>query len=145
MRTHDEIKKGLVACGMGDFGKHSECPYNITEPKCMQRLLADALAYIRRLEAENCDLLEERELNDYLRDKVKQLEAQVPKWISVQERLPEEYKPVLVYAKHTPEYFSDWSVVMEDVWLGDGWDCNADTDVHEVTHWMPLPEPPVEV
>lgn len=52
-KTPNEIKKGLECCRTGDFGRHSNCPYNITEPNCMQRMLADALAYIQQLEADN--------------------------------------------------------------------------------------------
>ena len=33
---------------------------------------------------------------------------------------------------------------MEDCWLGEdeGWEVNADPEIHEVTHWRPMPEPP---
>jgi hypothetical protein len=51
MKKPDEIKKGLECCGTGDFGNHNNCPYNITEPKCMNRLLTDALALIQHLES----------------------------------------------------------------------------------------------
>lgn len=50
-KTPDEIKRGLGACGATEMGRHSECTYS-NEPKCMQTLLQDALAYIRQLEAE---------------------------------------------------------------------------------------------
>lgn len=58
MKTPEETKKGLECCGTGDFGNHKDCPYDIAEPKCMQNLLADALAYIQRLEAENKSFME---------------------------------------------------------------------------------------
>jgi hypothetical protein len=54
-RTPDEINKGLECCGTGAFGNHKDCPYDIAEPKCMQNLLADALALIQQLQAENTE------------------------------------------------------------------------------------------
>ena len=76
VRTPDEIKKGL----------EEEIPvhYHIDgEPRLTPRLLMDmqwlhkdALALIQQLEKDKNDLLEERELNDFLRDKVKKLEAE---------------------------------------------------------------------
>lgn len=64
-------------------------------------------------------------------------EAGKPKWIPVSERLPEKFHSVLTARK-----IGDWfSIDMESIgangkWLGDIFTNN------EVTHWMPLPEPP---
>ena len=56
-------------------------------------------------------------------------ELQKPKWISVEERLPKEDEAVLTWGKHKTHLLD---------WLHDGrWCCFG-----EVTHWMPLPEPP---
>lgn len=67
------------------------------------------------------------------------------KWISVKDRLPEFPRFVLVYVKHpASDPFPSWSCIMTDMYLGDRWAENADEEVHEVTHWMPLPEPPKE-
>lgn len=53
------------------------------------------------------------------------------RWISVEERLPEEDKTVLTWGKQ--------GVILLD-WRHDNkWCCFG-----EVTHWMPLPEPPKE-
>ena len=76
--------------------------------------------------------------------------AKVPKWISVEERLPEPYQCVIVHVRHTEKWRSNakpeeqWHVVEEDTWLGNGWENNADEDIHEITHWMQWPEPPKE-
>lgn len=66
-------------------------------------------------------------------------------WISVKDRLPEDPRFVLVYVKHPSAHpFPAWSCIMTDMYLGDRWMENADEEVHEVTHWMPLPEAPKE-
>lgn len=52
MKTPDEIKKGLYACGADEcHGQHTDCPYDHSG-MCTMYLCADALAYIEQLEAE---------------------------------------------------------------------------------------------
>ena len=66
-------------------------------------------------------------------------------WISVKDRLPESPRFVLVFVRHPPKgEFPAWSCMMTDMYLGNGWLENADSEAHEITHWMPLPEPPKE-
>lgn len=81
-------------------------------------------------------------------------------WISVKDRLPEEETDVLILVKETDNTFGTghpdvcyWQFVG---WMIDGrWEtvyCHGNRaiaeenarggSVHEVTHWMPLPEPP---
>ena len=74
-KTPDEIKKGMECC-ITDNCK--ECPYYPLYEVfgCKLARAKDSLALIRQLEKDKADLLEERELNDFLRDKVKQLEAE---------------------------------------------------------------------
>ena len=77
-----------------------------------------------------------------------QFEAQVPKWISVEERLPEVSDVVLVIANGKPrEHITLIDAILiasywgEEGWIADGfegWDKLA------VTHWMELPEGPKE-
>ena len=71
-------------------------------------------------------------------------------WISVKDRLPEENVPVLICTQEgaiwMAEYLEErrphttatayWETV--DVMYG----CGAELETTEVTHWMPLPEPP---
>lgn len=65
----------------------------------------------------------------------------MPRWISVEERLPEAHKNVLVYVTNPIGW---WNVEID--WMDEqGWVCSADSEWHTITHWMPLPEPPKEV
>ena len=61
------------------------------------------------------------------------------KWISVEDRLPEVNQPVIVVLKDT-----DPSVWLADYRGQEQFSCchQLITFIGEVTHWMPLPEPP---
>ena len=110
MKTPEEIKKGLECCT--GKPKCGECTYNDCE-NC-SALPADALAHIQ------------------------QLEAQIPKWISVEERLPDGPGEVLVVLH---------GCVVEAWYCGDGeFETGSGLVLRNdgVTHWMPLPEPPKE-
>ena len=67
-----------------------------------------------------CDAKEERE----------RLKEQIPKWIPVTERLPDEGETVLIFSKTHKTILFDW--IRNNEWLCFG---NA-------SHWMPLPQPP---
>ena len=84
-------------------------------------------------------------VHDYVID----LEQRVPRWISVEERLPDKsHDWVLIIGKwesdggwivpHVAEY-------REGIWMTNGTGWNKIEDLHiKITHWMPLPEPPEE-
>lgn len=58
------------------------------------------------------------------------------KWIPVTERLPEEDKPVLAWT-------NCGSFCESAKWTGYRWEVTWDyEELFEVTHWMPLPDPP---
>ena len=64
-------------------------------------------------------------------------------WISVKDRMPEPNKDVLlaIYCEETDSYYQ---VIAWQTTSGD-WDSNDEVFLQyddEVTHWMPLPEPP---
>ena len=65
---------------------------------------------------------------------IDELQSQLPKWIPVTERLPENDKTVLVWnRRNSREYFNvcdhgQWIILRQE----------------DITHWMPLPEPPKE-
>ena len=67
-------------------------------------------------------------------------------WISVKDRLPEAGSRVLVFDE-TSEEFDLWSLEpRESEWCPIGWYDSAGwfRRGDEITHWMPLPEPPKE-
>lgn len=123
MKTPEEIKKGLRWChGLGRVlkGCAGGCPYWDETYGCGRDLM-------------------DTDIHTY----IQQLEAQVPKWISVEERLPEGEEYVLCWYKD--EFGDEWSTV------GLKWGCAWDLDIDDnsgrnltVTHWMPLPKPPKE-
>lgn len=100
MKKPDEIKKGLECCTTkAESGKLKtcdlDCPYHVEGLWCRNALAYDTLAYIQQLEqmlheslARNAPCMEAA----YgLAEKVGKLEAKVPRWISVEERLPEAF------------------------------------------------------
>ena len=56
-------------------------------------------------------------------------------WISVKDQLPDDADLVLVY--------SERSGVRTDYYYNDEWEY-YDRNQIEITHWMPLPEPPTQ-
>lgn len=68
--------------------------------------------------------------------------AAQPKWVSVDERLPENNDDVLVRYVHSngKRYYTVGNYLSAlDTWFTD-----IENDVVIITHWMPLPEPPEE-
>ena len=124
MKTPDEIKKGLECC---THGTCNSCPY--AEDGCTSnREKIDALEYIQQLE-----------------------EAAQPKWISVEESLPDDDVDVIVYIASKKENVDSVIAITQythsmhgyniEGWCSPWQYCFWD---REVTHWMPLPEPPKE-
>lgn len=131
MKTPYEIKKGLLICA-GGFMDCTECPYHQTPAACM-KLSEDALEYIRQLENQIGELTE----------KVEQIKAEQPKWISVDERMPE--REVLA-ANFAPRTYGYKEYIIGYVSRGtEPGKCYAENDyeiLYDVTHWMPLPSMP---
>lgn len=122
-RTPEEIKAGLRACTTGKtpgYGCNAHCPY-LNVPNCWLPVKVDALALIEHLE------------------------AQQPKWISAEERLPEMYEDgsadiVLV----TDGQFIHMAAYSNEKWYFAECGEMKEPMFYKVTHWMPLPEPPEE-
>lgn len=66
-------------------------------------------------------------------------ETTKPGWISVKERLPERFEPVLVCREKNGSPYVEQG--HKDV--GEWWKVYGTRTKH-ITHWMPLPEPPEE-
>lgn len=110
MKTFEEIKQALTGCKPGRCVP--DCPYG-DMIGCVQTMHRDTLAMIQ------------------------QLEAQVPKWICVEERLPGSDDDVLIM---TP---AGISIGYCNIYVGYWGDYINDEGDH-ITHWMPLPELPKE-
>lgn len=68
-------------------------------------------------------------------------ETKRPKWISVEDRLPEEKVNCIVHYKHAYCDNDDYWAI--GICFYDGEKFQMDW-AYKVTHWMPLPEPPAE-
>ena len=73
-----------------------------------------------------------------LRRENAELKARVPQWISVDERLPENFISVLGYMTDAGEF----PPVRECYTVGNAFFFPALGDVHPVSHWCELPQPP---
>lgn len=116
--TKEEIVQALRVCGEMDC---SPCKYRGSkEPFCVDALIRDAADLIEAQAAES-----------------EELKAQVPRWIPVEERLPEQDVPVLAR-------FEDGRIPRQSpdivLWNGRGWmHVHLHRNVCGITHWMPLP------
>jgi hypothetical protein len=63
----------------------------------------------------------------------------VREWIPVSERLPKLYETVIV-CDVREQYVGAWMYYGNGDWVYD----DKMFDTEEITHWMPLPEPPKE-
>ena len=120
MKTPDEIKNRLNHCSEDG---HKQCPYNYdcNMADGFSVLAYDANAYIQQLENHIGELTE----------KVAQ-----PKWISVEERLPEENGKYIVCTAKGSVYCTKFSIGVRG---------SFHTDMYtHIAYWMPLPEPPKE-
>ena len=68
---------------------------------------------------------------------IQKFEAQMPKWISVEERLPDEGERVIIW-------HPDRTVSTSTFHFGRWWDRHGYHIGFRVVYWMPLPEPPKE-
>ena len=120
MKTLEETKYGLGSHGYEICDKR--CAYHDwrgTGYDCSSMLCQDALAHIEKLE------------------------AQIPRWIPVEERLPEAE---VLAANFQPGTYGYTDLIIGYVTSREQ-GCFAENEhelLHSVTHWMPLPEPPKE-
>ena len=135
-RTPEEIKDALKHCIEPVPYGCEVCPYNET---CLEHAPEiDALALIELLESERDAAL-----------------AKVPRWISVEGKMPPEDTEVLVYATEKIKGFGSVTAICEysetTSMFGNKtgrYDWSSPWEYfhvdYDITHWMPLPEPPEE-
>ena len=112
--TTEQIVKSLRACGCG---RCDDCACIQENVSCKEKNL------------EAADLIKQQEA------RITRLEAKVPRWIPVTEKIPPDQEEVLVQTRSKNGVRN----VDKGYWA-------IDHFIHrgraEVTHWMPLPEPP---
>ncbi len=91
------------------------------------------------------DLAEAADLIEAQAKEIEKLRMQLPRWIPVEERLPEYDARVLAFDMRAKnKYIGIWTREKDP---DDGNDCWFDSAgwwyaFDEISHWMPLPEPP---
>ena len=73
-----------------------------------------------------------------LRRENKELKARVQEWISVDEKLPQNFISILGYMTDAGEF----PPVRECYTVGNAFFFPALGDIHPVSHWCELPQPP---
>lgn len=119
-RRPEEIKNALCVCTNGGCAKY-RCAYE-EDGDCSGSVMRDALELI------------------------KHLEAQQPKWISVKEQPPKEntYYMVSVNLYGNRGMYTDIAMFDGELWVRDAGSYFDILDKGDITHFMPLPEPPEE-
>ena len=101
-------------------------------------------------ELRNKQSRDNRDLLDRAADRIEELESKQSEWISVEERLPDNYRTVLVACEYTT-IGGGVRIIVIGLYGGGFWSlADADGTHHltkynmhaVVTHWMPLPEAP---
>src|SRR5688500_16751975 len=100
----------------------------------MNKALEDATQLIKTARAVGVEI-------DHLRAENERLMALIPRWIPVEERLPDSFGLNLILLLGNFCYVGFW-VETEKVWFIDTPDPGARIPVSLVTHWMPIPERP---
>ena len=156
MRDYAELVKALRCCSKIDARNNGcdSCPYEYCGDDC-QNLCGRSADAIEELLAESADLVGQVKRSQEEIRKLDKLLSAVPHWISVEDEPPKENDRYLVRYKRVVN-LGDEETVREDeirimrFFVGDGWRypiiCNDYVRLvnEEVTHWMPLPEPPKE-
>ncbi|MBO7670359.1 MAG: DUF551 domain-containing protein [Oscillospiraceae bacterium] len=103
---------------------------------------------------ETTDAIEElkRDLDFAIRAEEAAAKACTPRWISVEERLPEEEESVFVVRKFLgvkgqvpPSTYTEIAYRIGDRWVADSDEYKIARHRHtDPLYWMPLPEPPKE-
>lgn len=117
---------------LNNFGVRDWCEH--ANGHCSQQVTA-ATEEIKRERDEYYDTLQEYRLKTAdMEKRIQELEAQVPKWTSVEERLPKIGVSVLMLGPSID--------IQVGFYIGnDRWDTFYQKRLISITHWMPLPKP----
>ena len=136
----DDHDKAIYAKGWNDCNK--EYYNSIAELPVASMACTDLSTRLRR--AFEADELVNQRLLLGAADAIEELLAAVPKWISVEERLPEQF--ICVFATDGEDVgiaafqgFIDDYPVWSNAWNLEYIEDQYDEDFLQVTHWMPLP------
>ena len=114
--------------------------------KRLRRYSENCVAY--KLDADFADAVSDAaDAIEELLDELTTIRKQFPRWISVEERLPEQF--ICVFATDGEDVgiaafqgFIDDYPVWSNAWNLEYIEDQYDEDFLQVTHWMPLPAPP---
>lgn len=137
---HDELIKWLrVFCE--DCKQWDGCKCCL-KGECSQQKILQAADVIEDLEKSLAITLLEYQIANNKRLMTEEYAKQKPKWIPVTERLPEHHGHYLVHIEGGEFSQVSW----EEIAFFDGkifmWEHISSEYPEDVTHWMPLPEPP---
>ena len=147
---YGELVRQMRACCNGEPCEEANCCFNPkSDLDCIEQLLTKAADAIEELSEQRdlaltrlcewCGVCSKEHRDAWGCDDIARLqELQLPRWIPVTERLPEDGAEVLAWSQSGFAYV-DW-------WIDGAWKVNSlvDGKYEFVTHWMPLPEPPKE-
>lgn len=118
---NEDLKVALDFCASDDDSKCDYCYYG-ERSWCQRDLARDTLEYIEELEK-----------------RVTDLEAKVPKWVSVKDRLPDKESMLCLVISDGDLYVSHWHWSGGGAWFFTDGECDCN-----VTHWAKAPELPEE-
>ena len=136
MKIPEEIKKGLECCGM--IGCR-ECPYAGSGSECIEKQLhRDAATFYDKATKTKAKV--QKDYEGFV-DVIHALADQIPQWISVNERLPENSLRALVRVIHSYNHTDGYADIAMSYFANGHWE-DIPPKYYDVTHWMPLPELP---
>ena len=109
--------------------------------------LTDVICYAMRdwddymIECQETEMPPTDGFEDFIADEILSAGYHKQEWILVKDRLPEEDKDVLVFGYYH-EAFQTLICHYRTDFKGQWFTSVAGQQVYEVTHWMPLPQPP---
>ena len=135
-----------VSTAGGPMGDCKKCPFYKTEPVPKNLKKAVNLTEWSSCDVDAVGLAAADQLENQsahiaaLQQEIEKLRGQLPRWIPVEERLPEDpVQKVLIFVQHTHGNIVDVGRYLgADGWVLEGWYLTQTS----VTHWMPLPTGP---